>query len=72
MKLSECTEGTYKIVKIPQGNCGDRFIIMGILKGSTVVVSNKSLWGPIVLRHNRDTLSIGRCMAYKIDVERIE
>jgi Fe2+ transport system protein FeoA len=71
MKLSECTEGTYKIVRFPQGTCGDRLIYMGILRGSTITVTNKSLWGPIVLRHNRNTLSIGRGMAYKIEVDKI-
>ena len=69
MNLTECPEGIYKITKLPKGNCWDRCISLGILSGSEIEVLCNSSWGPVVIRHNRDTLSIGRGMAQKIEVD---
>jgi Fe2+ transport system protein FeoA len=71
MKLSECKEGRYIITQIPQGRCGDRFIVMGIISGSIIDVKVNTYTSPVVIDYKRTTLSIGRGMADKVIVEEI-
>ena len=72
MKLSECKEGKYIVTQIPQGDCGDRFMVMGIISGSVIDVKINTHTSPLVIVYKKTTLSIGRGMADKVLVKEID
>lgn len=71
MCLADVKRGqTVAIVKINDEKTRTQFIRFGITEGSKIQCLEKIPYGPFMLRHNRQEISIGREIAKQILVRR--
>jgi ferrous iron transport protein A len=69
MHLSQIKPGQEaRIVAIPDEEIRSQLIRFGISEGSHVVCDVKLPFGPIVLRHNRQEIAVGRQLAKTIRI----
>lgn len=71
--LKEVKKGaSFKVVRIDDKNTRAQLLRFGLGEGSTGVCFERLPFGPIVIKHQRQEVAIGRELADKIWVEPLE